>query len=117
MSATTKNQPITAELVSGIAEGKCYAMRDRDDYVLCARRGGTYVIECGWAVPETYDDDPGCSTYWPFAGRRRDQAWVGRTASTDDPASAAELYEAYLSAVCSRQGYRLDGERIGSVSR
>ncbi len=114
---TQTASPITAAQIRAIPPGKAYAGRGDDLYYLCASRGGMYVVECGWLVQEAYDDDPGCSTYWPFAGRLRHDAWVGREVSTRDADEAARLYEQYRAAVLARRGADLPGSRIGNVVR
>lgn len=114
--STPKNQT-TTRAIKNIPEGRTWSQRSPQTYVQCARRDGQYVVECGWVVPEAYDDDPGASTYHPFRPSVA-QPWVGRQApSTTDPEQAVRLYDEYESAIQARRGNTLAGEVIGSVTR
>lgn len=108
--------PVTADTIRGIPEGRTWSSRSAQTFVHCARRGGLYAIECGWAVPEAHDDDYMSSTYHPF--RPADpQPWVGRSVTTTDPEEAARLFTEFKSAVAAYQGSAIAGEAIGSVFR
>lgn len=102
---------LTVEQVQAIAEGRSKAARTRSFFASLAKRGGKYVVETGWVVPEANEDDAGASVGMPFADQRRPLPWVGRQVVTSDPAEALAVYLAYKEQDHSR------GETIGSVVR
>ncbi len=106
----------TAATITTIPEGRSLSNRQAQQFVHCARRRGQFVVECGWAVNEAYEDDYQSTTYHPFRPSRP-QPWVGRSVTTDYPAEAARLYDEYKAAVFAMRGHELAGEAIGSVLR
>jgi len=100
--------------ILALEEGKCLSVRQCDYFALVALREGQYVVECGWVVPEAFDDDPGSYSYQPFNG---DQAWVGMRHIATSPQDAADTYVQWRGKVASKQVVK-DGEiKIGSVRR
>lgn len=102
---------VTVESIKEMAEGRCKASRDHRWFAQLARRGGEFVVETGWIVPEADEDDPGAVNLMPFLNQRKPEAWVGRRVITSDPAEALAVYTAYKENDYSR------GEKIGSVHR
>lgn len=102
---------LTVEQVVAIEEGRSKAARTRSFFASLAKRGGQYVVETGWVVPEADEDDAGASVGMPFAEQRKPLPWVGRKVVTGDPAEALAVYLAYKANDHSR------GEKIGSVTR
>jgi hypothetical protein len=105
-----------ANKIRSIPEGRSYASRGARTFAHVARRGAHYDVECGWVVPEAYEDDYMSSTYHPFRPAHP-QPWVGRSVTTEDPAEAARLFEQFKAAVAKMRGAELHGEIIGSVYR
>jgi len=107
----------TLDTVRALPVGKSFGFRRRDVYALiCHRPLEGLVVECGWVVPETYDDDPSSYGYNPFRDRLDTPAWVGRRYVCSSAVEAAEVYAGYKTAIHSRQ-IPCRGEPIGSVQR
>jgi hypothetical protein len=103
------------ELIAAIEEGRCWGMKERDFFIIVARRTGVLVCECGWVVPEAYGDDHLVTAYHPFKGGSP-RPWVGRSVSCDTPSDAATVYAQMEAAVCARKRFS-GGAVIGSVAR
>ena len=109
------NSKLVASIIA-ILEGKGLGSLGNESFYMIHRIDGRYEVECGWAVPEAFDDDFRSHGRHPFKGGRQ-LPWVGRATVTDCPTEAADVYETYKAAVSKRQGSGLAGRTIGSVDR
>jgi|RhiMethySRZTD1v2_1073278.scaffolds.fasta_scaffold896908_2 hypothetical protein len=102
--------------IEAIPPGQSWGVRKADTYAIVANRPEGLVVECGWTVPEQYDDDPESYGYNPFKGRAATPAWIGRRQLCATATDAATVYVAYKTAITQRAMPR-GGDIIGSVRR
>ncbi len=106
---------VTLQALCTIPSGKSLGHRDTDTYYFVALRPEGLVVECGWTVPETYDDDPSSYNYNPFRNREETPAWVGRRQGCQTPEEALAVFQDYKMAVQTK--CLPHGAHIGSVVR
>jgi hypothetical protein len=106
----------TIEATQQITPGNTWgAGLDQCFYFLRVGLDGTYSVECGWAVQESFDDDYLSASYHPFKGGRA-KPWVGRKMTGLTGEQAAQKFDEWKAAVLARR-CPTDGDIIGSVTR